>query len=64
MKSARTIAYMKFRTKIRQSDGNTTGIDIADEVVTALGAEKKPAVTMSVISYAYRSTVLRDGKPR
>ena len=57
MKSARTLAYMKFRTEIRQSDGNATGIEIPDEVLTALGAGKKPAVTMNVNGYSYRSTV-------
>ena len=57
MKSARTLAYMKFRTEIRQSDGNATGIEIPDEVMTALGAGKKPAVTMNVNGYSYRSTV-------
>ena len=56
MKSARTIAYMKFRTEIRQSDGNATGIEIPDEVLTAIGAQK-PAVTITVNGYPYRSTV-------
>ena len=64
MKSARTIAYMKFRTKISQADGNATGIEIPDEVLTAFGAGKKPAVTMSVNGYAYRSTVATvNGRP-
>ncbi len=54
---------MKFHTTIKQSDGNATGIVIPDEVVTALGAGKKPPVKMSVNGYAYRSTVATiDGK--
>ena len=48
---------MKFRTTIKQSDGNATGIVIPGEVMAALGAGKKPPVTLSVNGYAYRSTV-------
>jgi hypothetical protein len=48
---------MRFRTTIRQSDGAATGIEIPDEVMTALAAGKKPPVTLSVNGYAYRSTV-------
>jgi Bacteriocin-protection, YdeI or OmpD-Associated/Domain of unknown function (DUF1905) len=62
-KSARTIAYMKFRTTIKQSDGNATGIVIPDDVIDALGAGKKPAVTIAVNGYGYRSTVATiDGR--
>jgi len=48
---------MKFRTTIKQSDGNATGIVIPDELLAALGAGKKPAVSVSVNGYEYRSTV-------
>lgn len=54
---------MRFRTTIRQSDGSATGIVIPDEVMAALGAGKKPAVSLTVNGYAYRSTVATvDGK--
>jgi antitoxin component of MazEF toxin-antitoxin module len=54
---------MKFRTAIRQSDGNATGIEIPDDVMDALGAGKKPPVKLSVNGYTYRSTVATvDGK--
>ncbi len=54
---------MRFRTRIRQSDGNATGLEIPDEVMAALGAGKKPPVNVTVNGYAYRSTVATiDGK--
>ena len=49
---------MKFKTKIKQAEGSTaTGIEIPEEVIAALGAGKKPPVSMKVNDYAYRSTV-------
>ena len=54
---------MKFHTTIKQSDGTATGIVVPDEVVTTLGAGKKPPVKMSVNGYSYRSTVATiDGR--
>jgi hypothetical protein len=54
---------MKFRTTILQSGKTATGIPIPDEVVEALGAGKKPPVTMRVNGYAYRSSVATvDGR--
>jgi hypothetical protein len=48
---------MRFHTTIYQSDGTATGIPIPDEVIEALGGGKRPAVTMTVNGYTYRSTV-------
>ncbi|MEA2677357.1 MAG: hypothetical protein QOJ81_1498 [Chloroflexota bacterium] len=49
---------MKFKTTIKQAEGSTaTGIEIPDEVLTALSAGKKPPVKVTVNGYAYRSTV-------
>lgn len=54
---------MKFHTTIKQGDKTATGIQIPDEVIEALGAGRKPAVTMIVNGYLYRSTVATvDGK--
>ena len=55
---------MKFQTTIRRAEGSTaTGIEIPDEVMSALGAGKKPAVRLTVNGYAYRSTVATvDGR--
>ena len=48
---------MRFRTIIVQSGKNTTGIQVPDEVVEALGSGKRPAVKVTVNGYSYRSTV-------
>ncbi len=52
---------MRFRTTIVQSGKNTTGIQVPDEVVEALGSGKRPAVKVTVNGYSYRSTVASMG---
>jgi Bacteriocin-protection, YdeI or OmpD-Associated/Domain of unknown function (DUF1905) len=52
---------MRFRTTIVQSGKNTTGIQVPDEVVEALGPGKRPAVKVTVNGYSYRSTVASMG---
>jgi Bacteriocin-protection, YdeI or OmpD-Associated/Domain of unknown function (DUF1905) len=52
---------MRFRTTIVQSGKNTTGIQVPDEVVKALGSGKRPAVKVTVNGYSYRSTVASMG---
>jgi hypothetical protein len=52
---------MRFRTTIVQSGKNATGIQVPDEVVEALGSGKRPAVTVTVNGYSYRSTVASMG---
>jgi hypothetical protein len=47
---------MKISTTILQS-GNNTGIVVPPEVVEGLGGGKKPAVTVTIGSYSYRSSV-------
>ncbi len=47
---------MKFKTTILQS-GNNTGIEVPAEVVEALGGGKKPAVSVSIGSFGYRSSI-------
>ncbi len=55
---------MRFRTTIVQSGKTTTGIEVPDEVMEALGSGKRPAVTVTVNGYSYRSTVASmGGKP-
>lgn len=51
---------MKFTTTIFQS-GNNTGIVVPAEVVDGLGGGKKPAVTVSIGSFSYRSTIAAMG---
>lgn len=48
---------MRFHTTILQSGKTTTGIEVPEEVVEALGSGKRPAVTVTVNGYTYRSTV-------
>ena len=48
---------MRFRTTIQQSGRTTTGIQVPAEVVDALGAGKRPPVTVTINGYTYRSTV-------
>ena len=52
---------MRFRTTIVQSGKNTTGIQVPDEVVEALGSGKRPSVKVTVNGYSYRSTVASMG---
>ena len=52
---------MRFRTTIQQTGKNTTGIHVPEEVMAALGSGKRPAVTVTVNGYSYRSTVASMG---
>jgi hypothetical protein len=47
----------KFRAEILLSGKTATGIRVPPEVVESLGAGKKPAVTVTIGDYTYRSTV-------
>jgi hypothetical protein len=47
---------MRFETVMFQQ-GNNTGIEVPPEVVEGLGAGKRPAVTVTVNGFEYRSTV-------
>jgi bifunctional DNA-binding transcriptional regulator/antitoxin component of YhaV-PrlF toxin-antitoxin module len=48
---------MRFRAAIERSGKTATGITIPAEVVAALGAGRKPAVTVTIGGHTYRSTV-------
>jgi hypothetical protein len=52
---------MKFSTTMFQM-GNNTGIEVPADVVTALGAGKRPPVNVNVNGYEYRSTVAPMGE--
>lgn len=52
---------MQFRTTILQSGKTATGIRVPPEVVEALGSSKRPAVTVTINGYSYRSTVASMG---
>jgi hypothetical protein len=48
---------MRFRTTILQTGGTAMGFVIPEEVVAALGAGKRPPVTVTINGYTYRNTV-------
>jgi Bacteriocin-protection, YdeI or OmpD-Associated/Domain of unknown function (DUF1905) len=48
---------VRFRTTIQQSGKTTTGIEVPEQVVQALGSGKRPTVTVTINGYTYRSTV-------
>jgi hypothetical protein len=48
---------MKFRAVVEQQGKTATGIQVPEEVVTALGSGKRPAVVVTIGSHTYRSTV-------
>jgi hypothetical protein len=53
---------MRFRTTILQSGKTTTGFQVPDEIVEALGRGKRPAVTVTIKGFTYRNTVaVMDG---
>jgi bifunctional DNA-binding transcriptional regulator/antitoxin component of YhaV-PrlF toxin-antitoxin module len=52
---------VKFRAVLLQEKKTATGIRVPDEVVEALGAGKRPAVSVTINGYSYRSTVAPMG---
>jgi hypothetical protein len=53
---------MRFHTTIEQSGKTATGIRVPDAVIDALGAGRKPPVSVTVNGFTYRSTVaVMDG---
>lgn len=48
---------MRFTTQVLQSGGTATGIRIPDEIVEALGAGRRPAITVTINGFTYRSTI-------
>jgi len=55
---------MRFQTTILQGDKTATGIRIPDEIMTGLGAGRKPPVRVTINGHSYRSTVATvDGRP-
>ena len=55
---------MRFHTTILTTGKTAAGIRIPDDVLAALGTSRKPAVTVTINGYSYRSTVAWiDGAP-
>jgi hypothetical protein len=52
---------MRFTTTIVSGTGNTTGIEVPEEVVASLGPGRRYPVSVSLRGYTYRSTVAPMG---
>src|SRR4051795_4488873 len=52
---------MDFRATVVLAGRTATGIQVPDEVVTALGSGKRPAVVVRVGDHSYRTTVASMG---
>lgn len=52
---------MRFRATMELHGKTATGIEVPGEVVDALGGGKRPAVTVTINSYTYRTTVATMG---
>lgn len=52
-----------FTAILKQERKTATGIEVPTEIMTALGGGKKPAITVTLNTYVYRSTVgVMDGR--
>jgi hypothetical protein len=52
---------MEIRAELQRTGGNTTGFQIADEVVEALGGGGRPKVVVRVNGFEFRSSIARMG---
>ena len=52
---------MEFRATVVLGGRTATGIQVPDDVVTALGSSKRPPVVVTVGGYTYRTTVAPMG---
>jgi len=52
---------MKFRTKIELSGKTSTGMQVPESIVEGLGKGKRPAVSVTINGYTYRSTIASMG---
>ncbi|MCX4098072.1 DUF1905 domain-containing protein [Nocardia sp. alder85J] len=48
---------MKFQATVEATGKNTTGIEVPAEVVTALGAGRRPPVAATINDHTYRTTL-------
>lgn len=52
---------MRFRSIILLGGKTATGIPVPEEIVTALNSSRRPAVTVTINGYTYRSTITSMG---
>jgi hypothetical protein len=55
------ITRMTFRATVQLGGKTATGIEVPDNVVAALGPSNRPAVTVTINGYTYRTTAVRMG---
>jgi len=48
---------LKFNATLKQERKTATGIEVPPEIMEALGGGKKPAITVTLNAYVYRTTV-------
>jgi len=51
------VADVRFHTTILQSGKTAAGIEVPEEIVTALGSGKRPKVSVTINGYTYRSSI-------
>jgi Bacteriocin-protection, YdeI or OmpD-Associated/Domain of unknown function (DUF1905) len=52
---------MKFRAALELHGKTATGLQVPEEIVTALGSSRRPAVRVTINGYSYRSSVVSMG---
>jgi hypothetical protein len=52
---------MHFRATIELGGKTATGIEVPDDVISALGSSKRPSVAVTINGYTYRTTAVRMG---
>jgi bifunctional DNA-binding transcriptional regulator/antitoxin component of YhaV-PrlF toxin-antitoxin module len=52
---------MRFHATLELGGRTATGVEVPADVVTCLGSHKRPAVTVTINGYSYRSTVATMG---
>ncbi|MEV6298932.1 YdeI/OmpD-associated family protein [Actinoplanes sp. NPDC051861] len=52
---------MEFRAELQKTGGNTTGFQVADEIVDGLGGGGRPKVVVRVNGFEFRSSIARMG---
>lgn len=52
---------MRFRATIQLTGKTATGIEVPEDLVAALGPSKRPAVSVALGEYAYRTSVAARG---
>jgi hypothetical protein len=52
---------MRFRATVELGGKTATGIEVPDQVIESLGTNKRPAVTVTINAFSYRTTAVRMG---